>query len=160
VSNEAVQVSIRILDKEYRIACEPREQDGLRESARLLDGKMREIRKTGRVIGTDRIAVMAALNIAHDLFQLQRASRSIDGGERRSVSRCCRIESSRPWRAKRRWTRRMKGYSLLSKTSPAVLDRGLGIFLSLIAAPGAWKRGRCASPPSSGKPEAEPSAPT
>jgi cell division protein ZapA len=81
VSNEAVQVSIRILDKEYRIACEPREQDGLRESARLLDGKMREIRKTGRVIGTDRIAVMAALNIAHDLFQLQRASRSIDGGE-------------------------------------------------------------------------------
>jgi cell division protein ZapA len=81
VSSEAVQVSIRILDKEYRIACEPREQDGLRESARLLDGKMREIRKTGRVIGTDRIAVMAALNIAHDLFQLRRASRSLDAGE-------------------------------------------------------------------------------
>jgi cell division protein ZapA len=80
VSDEPIQVSIRILDKEYRIACAPHEQDGLRESARLLDGKMREIRKTGRVIGTDRIAVMAALNIAHELFQLQR-SRTPDGAE-------------------------------------------------------------------------------
>ncbi|MBK1643477.1 cell division protein ZapA [Thiocapsa imhoffii] len=72
MSEEPIQVSIRILDKDYRIACEPREQEGLRESARLLDGKMREIRKTGRVIGSDRIAVMAALNIAHELYQFQR----------------------------------------------------------------------------------------
>jgi cell division protein ZapA len=80
VSEEAIQVNIRILDKDYRIACGPHEEDGLRESARMLDGKMREIRKTGRVIGTDRIAVMAALNIAHDLFQLQKA-RGVDTGE-------------------------------------------------------------------------------
>lgn len=80
MSNEPIQVSIRILDKEYRIACAPHEQEGLRESARLLDGKMREIRKTGRVIGTDRIAVMAALNLAHELCQLQR-SRSVDAAE-------------------------------------------------------------------------------
>lgn len=80
MSDEPIQVSIRILDKEYRIACAPHEEQGLRESARILDGKMREIRKTGRVIGTDRIAVMAALNIAHELFQL-RKSRTVDGGE-------------------------------------------------------------------------------
>ena len=74
MSDEPIQVSIRILDKDYRIACEPHEQEGLRESARLLDGRMREIRQTGRVIGTDRIAVMAALNIAHDLIQLQKVA--------------------------------------------------------------------------------------
>jgi cell division protein ZapA len=78
MSDEPVQVSIRILDKDYRVACEHEEQDGLRESARLLDVKMREIRKTGRVVGTDRIAVMAALNIAHELFQLRRSRGNSD----------------------------------------------------------------------------------
>ena len=80
MSDEPLQVSIKILDKDYRIACAPDEEQGLRESARILDGKMREIRRTGRVIGTDRIAVMAALNIAHELFQL-RKSRTVDGVE-------------------------------------------------------------------------------
>lgn len=80
MSEEPIQVSVRILDKDYRIACVPEEQDGLRDSARLLDDKMREIRKTGRVIGTDRIAVMAALNIAHELIQL-RKSRPSDSTE-------------------------------------------------------------------------------
>lgn len=70
---EPLQLNIKILEKEYRIACEFHEQEDLRASARLLDSRMREIRQSGRVIGTDRIAVMAALNIAHDLIQLQRA---------------------------------------------------------------------------------------
>ncbi|EGV31014.1 protein of unknown function DUF710 [Thiorhodococcus drewsii AZ1] len=70
---EPLQVSIKILEKEYRIACEYHEQDDLRASARLLDNRMREIRQSGRVIGTDRIAVIAALNIAHDLIQIQRS---------------------------------------------------------------------------------------
>ncbi|NEV63047.1 cell division protein ZapA [Thiorhodococcus minor] len=76
---EPLQVSIKILEKEYRIACEYHEQDDLRASARLLDSRMREIRQSGRVIGTDRIAVMAALNIAHDLIQLQRSRVGSDG---------------------------------------------------------------------------------
>lgn len=76
---EPLQVSIKILEKEYRIACEYHEQDDLRASARLLDSRMREIRQSGRVIGTDRIAVMAALNIAHDLIQLQRSRAGSDG---------------------------------------------------------------------------------
>lgn len=60
-----------ILDKEYRIACAPAERDSLLESARLVDEKMREVRKTGRVIGTERIAVMVALNIAHEFLDLK-----------------------------------------------------------------------------------------
>ena len=76
---EPLQLSIKILDKEYRIACEFHEQDDLKASARLLDGRMREIRQTGRVIGTDRIAVMAALNIAYDLIQVQRARSGPEG---------------------------------------------------------------------------------
>jgi cell division protein ZapA len=79
VIEEPLQLSIKILDKEYRIACEFHEQDDLKASARLLDGRMREIRQTGRVIGTDRIAVMAALNIAHDLIQIQRARSGPEG---------------------------------------------------------------------------------
>ena len=71
MTDETLQVSIRILDKEYRIGCAPDEQQELRDSARLLDTRMRAIRQTGRVIGTDRIAVMAALNIAHELIQIQ-----------------------------------------------------------------------------------------
>jgi cell division protein ZapA len=57
-------VTVHILDKEYRILCQDGEQDDLLASARYLDMKMREIRATGKVIGSDRIAVMAALNIA------------------------------------------------------------------------------------------------
>lgn len=84
MSDELLQVSIKILDKDYRIACDPREQEDLKASARLLDHRMREIRQSGRVIGTDRIAVMAALNIAYDLIQLQRARPNVndDSGRR------------------------------------------------------------------------------
>lgn len=72
MSQEPVAVTVRILDKEYRVACEPHEQEGLIDSARMLDQRMREIRQTGRVVGSDRIAVMAGLNIAHELITLQR----------------------------------------------------------------------------------------
>ena len=61
-------VSISILNKEYLIACQEDEKSELLSSASYLDRKMREIRDHGKVIGTDRIAVMAALNIAHELL--------------------------------------------------------------------------------------------
>jgi cell division protein ZapA len=83
MNDEPVGVNIRVLDKDYRIACPAAEQDDLLASARLLDGRMREIRQTGRVIGTDRIAVLAALNIAAELLQLQRSQ----GGEDPRVTR-------------------------------------------------------------------------
>jgi len=71
MSQEPIPVSVRILDKEYRVSCGPEEKEGLVESAHMLDQRMREIRQAGRVIGIDRIAVMAALNIAFELLNLQ-----------------------------------------------------------------------------------------
>lgn len=64
-------VTVQILDKEYSIICPPDERNNLVSAARYLDGKMREIRSSGKVIGADRIAVMAALNITHDLLHKQ-----------------------------------------------------------------------------------------
>ncbi|MBS8240276.1 cell division protein ZapA [Marinobacter lipolyticus] len=62
-------VEVKILDKEYLVACPPEARDALMQSARHLDSKMREIRASGKVFGTERIAVMAALNITHDLLE-------------------------------------------------------------------------------------------
>jgi cell division protein ZapA len=67
---QALPVSVTVLDKEFRIACPPHERDALIRAARHLDSKMREIRHTGKVIGNDRVAVMAAINLAHELLQL------------------------------------------------------------------------------------------
>jgi cell division protein ZapA len=57
-------VSLNILGKEYKIACAPEEQEALIRSAQELDKQMRKIRDTGKVAGADRIAVLAALNLA------------------------------------------------------------------------------------------------
>lgn len=65
----AVQATVHILEKEYRVACAEQEKDALIKSAHYLSGKMKEIRDTGKVIGLERIAVMAALNITHELLQ-------------------------------------------------------------------------------------------
>lgn len=73
MSNPSKPVTVRILDKEYRVACQDGEEDELLASARFLDGRMREIRGSGKVIGTERIAVMAALNLAHDLLTKPKA---------------------------------------------------------------------------------------
>jgi len=69
VSSENVPITIKVLDKEFRIACPESEQASLLESANYLSDKMREVRDTGKVIGMDRIAVMTALNLAHELLQ-------------------------------------------------------------------------------------------
>lgn len=68
---QANTVTVHILDKEYCIACPADERANLESAARYLDGKMREVRSSGKVIGADRIAVMAALNITHDLLHKQ-----------------------------------------------------------------------------------------
>ena len=68
MSDEHTTVSVRILEKEYQVACPDDEVDALTASARYLDRQMAEIRDTGKVFGVDRIAVMAALNIANELL--------------------------------------------------------------------------------------------
>jgi len=73
------QVSVRILDKEYQVACESEERTDLLDSAEILNSKMLEIRDSGRVVGLDRIAVMAALNMANDLLHAQARDRLIEG---------------------------------------------------------------------------------
>lgn len=78
MSSDQEPVSVRILDKEYLIACPPDQRDSLMKTARYLDNKMKEIRDTGKVIGIDRIAVMAALNISHDLLQNETHKQSQD----------------------------------------------------------------------------------
>jgi cell division protein ZapA len=64
----AKTIEISILGRNYKIACGEGEREALIQAAAFLDGKMGEIKKAGKVTGTDRIAVMAALNIAHEFL--------------------------------------------------------------------------------------------
>ena len=67
--SQANTVTVAILDKEYQVACPEEQQSELVVSAKYLDKQMRAIRESGKVIGIERIAVMAALNISHELLQ-------------------------------------------------------------------------------------------
>lgn len=74
MSNDSV--TVQILDKDYQIRCPAEEHDALRESATVLNKHMRDIRGNGKIVGSERIAVMAALNIAHELVQAQNGGQS------------------------------------------------------------------------------------
>ena len=67
--NQPHTVTVKILEKEYQVACPEEQEAELVVSAKYLDKQMRSIRDTGKVIGLERIAVMAALNISHELLQ-------------------------------------------------------------------------------------------
>ena len=67
--NQSNSVTVTILGKEYQVACPEEQQAALITSARYLDQQMRSIRDTGKVVGGERIAVMAALNISYELLQ-------------------------------------------------------------------------------------------
>jgi len=69
---EPKPISVSIMDKEYVVACPEEEQQSLFASVDLLNERMRELRESGKVIGTERIAVMAALNIAHEFLEYKR----------------------------------------------------------------------------------------
>lgn len=77
MSEEQTQVTVRILDKDYQFACRPEERTALIRSADYLDRMMREIRGSGRVVGVDRIAVMAAMNMANELLSHQEAEHGL-----------------------------------------------------------------------------------
>ena len=88
-------VTVHILDKEYSIMCPQEERSNLVSAARYLDGKMREIRSSGKVIGADRIAVMAALNITHDLLhKQQRLDQEADHTRERVRDLLSRVDSA------------------------------------------------------------------
>ena len=73
------RVSVRLLDREYQVACPTEERGDLLDSAEYLDAKMREVRDSGKVVGLDRIAVISALNLANELIKLRRHGTALDG---------------------------------------------------------------------------------
>ena len=78
-------VNVKILEKEYQIACPAEERKSLIDSAELLNGKMREIRDSGKVVGLDRIAVMAALNMANELLAANVVTGNIESNAKLKV---------------------------------------------------------------------------
>ncbi len=78
MSNETVFV--KILDKEYQVACPREERQALVASAQMLDERMKAIRNSGAIIGLERIAVMAALNLSHELLQARQTGSNPGAG--------------------------------------------------------------------------------
>ncbi len=78
MNDKSQAVSVKILDKEYKIACPKGEQKSLIKSAKEVDSRMRAIRKSGKVLNADRISVMVALNLAHELLHVQTQVDNID----------------------------------------------------------------------------------
>ena len=76
---EPAHVTVRILEKEYFVSCPQEERADLLDSAEYLNKKMREIRDTGKIVGADRIAVMAALNMANELLRLRKQDAELQG---------------------------------------------------------------------------------
>jgi len=70
-ASEPARVSVRILEKEFFVACPYEERSALLDSAEYLNARMREVRDSGKVVGLDRIAVMVALNLANELMKLK-----------------------------------------------------------------------------------------
>ena len=71
MSDAAKTLEVILLGRTYRVACNDGEREALLQAVAYLDGKMNEIRKSGKVMGAERIAVMAALNVAHELLSVK-----------------------------------------------------------------------------------------
>ena len=86
MAENAKTIEISILGRSYKIACEDGERDALLEAVAYLDGKMAEIKNAGKVSGADRIAVMAALNIAHEFLTVKLGNGFDIGQAKRRIS--------------------------------------------------------------------------
>jgi len=91
----AKTLEVTLLGRSYRVACGDEEREALLQAVAYLEGKMNEIKQSGKVAGTERIAVMAALNIAHELLSM-RLGDGFDMGEakRRISSIEARLEAA------------------------------------------------------------------
>ncbi len=81
MSGQNKPVKLMILDKDYTVACPESERQNLLDCADYLSEKMRVVRESGKVMGTERILVMTALNIVHELLQLQQNGTSYPSDE-------------------------------------------------------------------------------
>ena len=79
-SQEPARVSVRIMEKEFVVACPYEERSALLDAAEFLNARMREIRDTGKVLGLERIAVMAALNLANEFLRGRDRESKLDNG--------------------------------------------------------------------------------
>ena len=79
MSSKGEAVTIDILDKQYTVSCPAEEKQALLESARILNERLREVRGGGKVLGTERMAVMTALNVIHEYTLLHKAQADVDG---------------------------------------------------------------------------------
>ena len=77
---DQARISVRIMDREYVVACAYDERSALLDAAEFLNVRMREIRDTGKVVGLDRIAVMVALNLAHEFLKGRDREAKLDNG--------------------------------------------------------------------------------
>ena len=77
----AVTLDVTILGREFKVACKEDERAELAEAVAYLDRQMRDIRDRGKIAGAERIAVMAALNIAHDLLRERRGAHAAASGD-------------------------------------------------------------------------------
>ena len=78
-SQDRAQISLRIMEKEYVVACPYEERSALLDAGEFLNARMREIRDSGKVVGHDRIAVMVALNLANELLRLKNRDAKLEG---------------------------------------------------------------------------------
>ena len=91
MSTKAKTLDVSILGRSYKVACTDEERDSLLAAVAHVDGKMSEIKAGGKVASSERIAVMAALNIAHELLQIRSAKATGTGVDTEGLKR--RIES-------------------------------------------------------------------
>ena len=71
MANSVIPVTVKIMEKEYRISCPEGEHEALLASAKHVNNKMQKIRESGKALGAERVAVMSALNIANELLMNQ-----------------------------------------------------------------------------------------
>jgi cell division protein ZapA len=86
VTDAGKTIEVTLLGRTYRVACGDGEREALMQAVAYLDGKMNEIRKSGKVMGAERIAVMAALNVAHELLSVKLGAGFDVGQAKRRIS--------------------------------------------------------------------------
>ena len=84
--SEIKAVDVNIMGREFAVACSEEEREGLMTAVGYLDKKMREIRDTGKVVGVERVAIMAALNLSHELLTVRSNGFDIGDLKRRIIS--------------------------------------------------------------------------
>jgi cell division protein ZapA len=87
VDDRSLTLDVSILGREYRVACKESERDELLQAVQFLDRRMREIRDSGKIAGTERIAVMAALNIAHEVLRARSGAPATGGFDSTAIQR-------------------------------------------------------------------------